>query len=42
MASLTFAKDRLRAFLAEVREVAEVEFPYPASKAALDIIGQLF
>ena len=42
MASLTFAKDRLRAFLAEAQEVGEVEFPYPASKAAVETIEQLF
>ena len=42
MASLTFAKDRLRAFLAEAQYSAQVEFPYPASKAAVETIEQLF
>ena len=42
MESLAFALDRLHAFLAEVREIAEAEFPYPDSRVALKILGQLF
>ena len=41
MESLAFALDRLHAFLAEVREIAAVEFPYPDSQAALKILRQL-
>lgn len=42
MAALKYARQRLEAFLSEVERVAQSEFPYEDSRAALHLVQDLF